>query len=258
MQTLDLTKRWNRSGRSCFRVRQIAATFLCGFVVVFAGLRLASSLNDLHQALPVMSADAAPLPAEAAADPELRRGQSAVPVLYDMRFVSNAGTLAPVLTNLAPFPEVAASESAAMPDQPTADKPSAVAAIDPQQPAEATAAAAPSFDILVPEAAEVDRSPSATDVVATATPAVTPPTPPSAIDIPMPEPATIDLSPSATDLASPTSATALPIAKAKPPLEVRAKVMRKKTRTARRAEQNDLFADPFSGIGNSGAYGASK
>ena len=30
--------------------RLIAATFLCGFFVVFAGLRLAASLNDIHEA----------------------------------------------------------------------------------------------------------------------------------------------------------------------------------------------------------------
>ena len=41
--------------------RLIAATFLCGFVVVFAGLRMAVSLNDIHEGLPVMAGHAAPV-----------------------------------------------------------------------------------------------------------------------------------------------------------------------------------------------------
>jgi hypothetical protein len=39
--------------------RLIAATFLCGFVVIFAGLRMAVSLNDIHEGLPVTAAHAA-------------------------------------------------------------------------------------------------------------------------------------------------------------------------------------------------------
>ena len=66
--------------------RLIAATFLCGFFVVFAGLRLAASLNDIHEGLPVMSAHAAPVSITPAADREARRGLSSVPVMYDLRF----------------------------------------------------------------------------------------------------------------------------------------------------------------------------
>ena len=66
--------------------RLIAVTFLCGFVVVFAGLRMAASLNDIHEGLPVMAAHAAPVSIAPAADRDLRRGQSAVPVMYDLRF----------------------------------------------------------------------------------------------------------------------------------------------------------------------------
>ena len=66
--------------------RLIAATFLCGFLVVFAGLRLAASLNDMHEGLPVMAAHAAPVTVAPAADRETRRGLSSVPVMYDLRF----------------------------------------------------------------------------------------------------------------------------------------------------------------------------
>ena len=55
--------------------RLIAATFLCGFVVVFAGLRMAASLNDIHEGLPVMAAHAAPVSIAPAADREARRGR---------------------------------------------------------------------------------------------------------------------------------------------------------------------------------------
>ena len=77
--------------------RLIAATFLCGFVVVFAGLRMAVSLNDMHEGLPVMAAHAAPVPPMPIADHEMRRGQSTVPVMYDMRFAVSRATLAPTL-----------------------------------------------------------------------------------------------------------------------------------------------------------------
>ena len=71
--------------------RLIAVTFCCGFIVVFAGLRLAASLNDVHQGLPVMAAHAAPVDHAGIADREARRGR-AVPVMYDMRFaVSTRG-----------------------------------------------------------------------------------------------------------------------------------------------------------------------
>ena len=80
--------------------RLIAATFLCGFFVVFAGLRLAASLNDIHEGLPVMSAHAAPVSITPAADREARRGLSSVPVMYDLRFA--VSTVAPTLIRVAP------------------------------------------------------------------------------------------------------------------------------------------------------------
>jgi hypothetical protein len=80
--------------------RLIAATFLCGFFVVFAGLRLAASLNDIHEGLPVMAAHAAPVSITPVADREARRGLAAVPVMYDMRFVIS--TVAPTLVRVPP------------------------------------------------------------------------------------------------------------------------------------------------------------
>ena len=59
--------------------RLIAATFLCGFVVVFAGLRLATSLNNIHEALPVLTVLAAPLTVAGARD--ARGAPVAVPML---------------------------------------------------------------------------------------------------------------------------------------------------------------------------------
>jgi len=76
--------------------RSIAVTFLCGFFVVFAGLRLVTSLHDTHGALPVTAAQAAPMPTTAIAGQEMRSGQAAMPVMYDLRFVVSAASLAPV------------------------------------------------------------------------------------------------------------------------------------------------------------------
>src|SRR6188768_3278725 len=78
--------------------RLIAATLLCGFFVVFAGLRLAASLNDIHEGLPVMAAHAAPVSITPVADREARRSLAAV--MYDMRFVIS--TVAPTLVRVPP------------------------------------------------------------------------------------------------------------------------------------------------------------
>jgi hypothetical protein len=80
--------------------RLIAATFLCGFFVVFVGLRMAASLNDIHEGLPVMAAHAAPISVTPAADREARRGVSAVPVMYDLRFA--VSPLSPTLVRATP------------------------------------------------------------------------------------------------------------------------------------------------------------
>ncbi len=89
--------------------RLIAVTFLCGFVVVFAGLRMAASLNDMHEGLPVMAAHAAPVAAAPAADYEMRRGQSTVPVIYDLRFAVSRAALAPTLVAATPVTETSAA-----------------------------------------------------------------------------------------------------------------------------------------------------
>jgi hypothetical protein len=80
--------------------RLIAATFLCGFVVVFAGLRMAVTLHDIHEGLPVMAGHAAPVSVTPAADSEVRRGLAAVPVMYDLRFAVN--TVSPMVVRVAP------------------------------------------------------------------------------------------------------------------------------------------------------------
>ena len=80
--------------------RLIAATFLCGFVVVFAGLRMAVSLNDIHEGLPVMAGHAAPVSVTPAADSEARRGLAAVPVMYDLRFA--VGMVSPAVVRVVP------------------------------------------------------------------------------------------------------------------------------------------------------------
>ena len=80
--------------------RLIAAKFFCSFLVVFVGLRMAASLNDLHEGLPVMAAHAAPVPVTPAADREARRGASAVPVMYDLRFAVTP--VSPILVRSTP------------------------------------------------------------------------------------------------------------------------------------------------------------
>jgi len=132
--------------------RLIAAAFLCGFVLMLAGLRLVASLHNVHQTLPVTTAQAAPLPI---AEPT-RNAAAAVPVLFDLRFLANAiapmpasvspqilDTAAPAASTLVsedrskgPAPAPAASEIA------EGDNAAPVAALDPQ-PAVGEAAAEP-------------------------------------------------------------------------------------------------------------------
>jgi hypothetical protein len=71
-------------------IRLIVTTFLCGFMLVFAGLRLVNSLNSMHAALPVTAAHAAPAPGAGGTDwPSL---PATSPVLYDLRFVPSTAS----------------------------------------------------------------------------------------------------------------------------------------------------------------------
>lgn len=85
-------------------LRLIVVSFLCSFVAVFAGLRVVASLNNIHENLPIVAAHAAQgtqvSPTSQAAAIEPRSTPLAVPVLYDLRFVSS--TIAPQLVSAAP------------------------------------------------------------------------------------------------------------------------------------------------------------
>ena len=71
-------------------LRLIAVSFLCGFVVVFIGLRAVFSLNNVHSSLPVMAAQAAQSVPPGMIEP--RGAPSAMPTLYDFRLVASAVT----------------------------------------------------------------------------------------------------------------------------------------------------------------------
>jgi len=146
--------------------RLIAATFLFGFFVVFAGLRMAASLNDIHEGLPVMAAHAAPVSIAPISDRDMRRGLSAIPVMFEMRFDVGAANLAPTQASFTglPFdrpapplaivpPEDIAKETAgpgaaaAEPSQSASKPESAVAALPPDAPPPANAIEPPAPSI---------------------------------------------------------------------------------------------------------------
>src|SRR5262245_56708720 len=84
-------------------LRLIAATFCCGFLVMFAGLRLATTFNSVNQALPVMAAHAAPIRIVALTDQDQQRyGAAVVPVTYDLRFAVSTAQPAPAPVMAAP------------------------------------------------------------------------------------------------------------------------------------------------------------
>jgi hypothetical protein len=198
--------------------RLIAITFCCGFLVVFAGLRLAASVHGVHRAMPVMAAHAAPAPAGAIADRELRRGQSAVPMIYDMRFA--VGSAVPASAGAQPVIDRAPSvmmplvilPPVAIEAERNATREAAVAALAPQPAAKPEPSAA--IDIPFPEPATVDLSlPPQPKAELPAVAALAPPSAPrTVIDLPVPEPAPVDFT-----FAPPAAAKEKPAAAAAPP-----------------------------------------
>jgi hypothetical protein len=252
--------------------RLIAATFLCGFVVVFAGLRMAVSLNDIHEGLPVMAAPAASVSVMPAADSEARRGLAAVPVMYDLRFA--VSTVPPTIVRAAPTvfdrpaPPLAiippqdlveqslseqslveqnlgeqnlgeqnsAEQDLAEPAKETAEPERTVAAIQPDAPANA-ASDAPILD-AAPEAPKPE-----TPAVAAVERQAIPDLEPSVAEPLIPEPdSTASIAAPDQDIASVPAIVPMPAARPKVPKEAAkpapkavAKVVRKKpVRTAQR------------------------
>jgi hypothetical protein len=252
--------------------RLIAATFLCGFVVVFAGLRMAVSLHDIHEGLPVMAGHAAPVSVTPAADSEVRRGLAAVPVMYDLRFAVNA--VSPMAVRAAPTafdrpaPPLAiippqdlveqslseqslveqnlgeqnlgeqnsAEQDLAEPAKETAEPERTVAAIQPDAPANA-ASDAPILD-AAPEAPKPE-----TPAVAAVERQALPDLEPSVAEPLIPEPdSTASIAAPDQDIASVPAIVPMPAARPKVPKEAAkpapkavAKVVRKKpVRTAQR------------------------
>jgi hypothetical protein len=192
--------------------RLIVATFCCGFIMVFAGLRLATSINGINQAMPVMAAHAAPAMVSAISDQELRRSPATVPVMYDLRFAVSATQPAPTPT--AASPVIDRATPLMMPlvilppiAQEAATSEQSEAAVIAALPASPVTSPVPEpaplvVDIPLPEPVTVDLTfsppakPQQHPAVATVAPQATPlPMPQSApaIDIPLPEPAIIDL-----------------------------------------------------------------
>lgn len=204
--------------------RLIAATFCCGFLVVFAGLRLAATFNTVNQALPVMAAHAAPIRIAALTDQDQRRhGAAMVPVTYDLRFAVSAAQPAPVaavpatgrtppllmpLVILPPIAQETANEQTA--NEPAEKSETTAVAALPSQPA--TEAAPATIDIPLPEPAAVDLTFSPSPVKAKDKPSVAAVTaaPPMqaapSIDIPLPEPVTVDLTFSPAPVSAPAPA----------------------------------------------------
>jgi hypothetical protein len=196
--------------------RLIVATFCCGFLVMFAGLRLATSFNSVNQALPVMAAHAAPIRLAALTSQDQQHGAVTVPVTYDLRFAVSATQPAPIpveawspesspaaertmplLMPLVILPPIAREVAPA--EATEKDEITTVAAL-PSQPAPEPTPAPATIDIPLPEPATVDLTFSPLPVkakdkptVAAVAPAPLPVQPPTVIDIPLPEPVAVDL-----------------------------------------------------------------
>ncbi len=266
--------------------RLIGATFLCSFFVVFVGLRMAASLNDIHEGLPVMAAHAAPMTVAPAADRDARRGASSVPVMYDLRFA--VAPVSPILVRSAPTlierpvpqlplailpPDLPSQEATEPAAQPAAQPEATVAAIDRDAdvaPAPSAIPELPSTIVAEPlpplePAAETPAQNSAQDAKAAATepqnasaPDATPAEPllaepETSVDVPIPAQDTVAAKP-AEPAAKPEPEHAK-AAHAKPKAVARPKPAHKpRIRTARRATSlNNSFdignpaSSPFGG-----------
>ena len=229
--------------------RLIAATFLCGFVVVFAGLRMAVSLNDIHEALPVMAAHAAPVSVTPSADSEARRGIAAVPVMYDLRFAVT--TVSPTMVRATPtmfdrpapslsvvpsqdlFKQDLSKQDLAEPTKETTEPESIVATVQPDAPVSAAPDAPATLD------APTELPKPTTQTVAAVDPQATPDLEASAAEALLPEPDTT-ASVAGPDQSVDPAATAAPTPAAKPktakpaPKAVATVVRKKRIRTAQR------------------------
>jgi hypothetical protein len=154
-------------------LRLIAVGFLCGFVVMFVGLRAVFSVNIVHASLPVMAAQATQSAPPGMIEP--RGAPSATPALYDLRLV--ASTVTPQFASLmVPMVERAVSEPAPLIEDafeespsPRADEPTPPAdAVDERQaalapepvPIEPPATAAAESSLAPPAEPMADSEPS--------------------------------------------------------------------------------------------------
>jgi hypothetical protein len=250
--------------------RLIATAFLCGFVLVFAGLRLATSLNTLHEGFPLMAAHAAPAPIAGAAAWHAVR--PTVPALYDLRFVVRpikptpvglssaaneevASETAPAAARAAPVIspaalaamqyEAAARVQSTLRRSPSESKPAlesaaqpdvkpspqpAVAAIDPQP---APSAQVQSKPASPDDSAAIDSPPSSPPEPAASEP-VSPPAAVAAV-----EPAAVATAPDQDPI--PAAAAASPAPKPKAAAPAPKAAVRKRARTARRAAPKNTF-----------------
>jgi hypothetical protein len=232
--------------------RLIAATFLCGFFVVFAGLRMAASLNDIHEGLPVMAAHAAPVSITPVADRSMRRGSAAVPVMYDLRFAVGTANAAPMLASVTlPTFDHPAPPLAIVPSEDIAKETSANSAADTGLAAEPTKAE-PAVAVIRPDAPLGEVSASAPPelaetAAASDTATIEPQAPPALLgaEEPLiyPDP----------DTSSPLPAAAIPTTEAQAqtstPLPKPKVGPKKRVRTARRVEPANAPADPTSPFG---------
>jgi hypothetical protein len=229
-------------------LRLIAVSFLCGFVVMFVGLRAVFSLNIIHASLPVMAAQAAQAVPPGMIEP--RGAPSAMPALYDLRLVASAVT--PQFASLTvPMVERVLADPAPPIEDASKELPSALAG----EPAPQADVANERQAALAAEPARIEPLATTTAELSVASPAEpisdsAASEPPELLLQPISQPTApvesrvaavvIDAEGAAVAIEAPTSiVTKLKIATAKP-------VRKKRARVARNAP-------PQNGFGNQGA-----
>jgi hypothetical protein len=83
--------------------RLIVATFLLGFVAVFAGLRMMATVRISHDSLPGLATQAIAAPAIRTADG--RRLDLGAPAMFDLRSIMSVTATAPIAAHLPPQAE---------------------------------------------------------------------------------------------------------------------------------------------------------
>jgi hypothetical protein len=232
--------------------RLIVATFLCGFLAVFAGLRITAAVRANHDALPNLATRAIPSLAASARAADAPRFEVTVPVMFDIKAVANVTPVVPIPVRLSPSDDP-------LPESAALDQPAAAVEAKPEPPAPSLAPLPPDDPAVLAPLSILPDIPAPSDAVATpatpvepaATTEISAPAPAAAAPPPVTSEAVTVVEaavPLAPDKDAVDTASADPVATAsvKPPAIKQPRAKSKTARAKRPRVARRTANDPFS------------